>query len=164
MSDNDSDAVREKYGSFIDQHLATYLDSGGTEGHIMDMSHTGVNALLPTLLLKTRGRRTGRELIVPLIYGCYGQEWVVIASRGGMPQHPAWYLNLREQKETAFQVATQCFRATWREAAGEEQDRVWAYMAHLFPPYRDYRRATAGQRDIPVIMLRPTAAQSVFKR
>ncbi|MCK9564408.1 MAG: nitroreductase family deazaflavin-dependent oxidoreductase [Bacteroidales bacterium] len=162
MSNNDSDKVREKYGSFIDQHLATYLRSGGAEGHIVDMSHTGVPGLLPTLLLKTRGRRTGRESIVPLIYGCYGQEWVVIGSRGGTPDHPFWYLNLREQQETAFQVATQCFRASWRQAEGAERDAVWAYMEQLFPPYREYRRATEGQREIPVVMLRPSGELPVF--
>ena len=162
MSNTDSEKVREQYGSFIDRHLAAYLGSGGVEGHIMDMSHVGVDGLLPTLLLKTRGRRSGRESIVPLIYGCYGQEWVVIGSRGGTPDHPFWYLNLLEQDELSFQVATQCFRASWRHAEGDERDAVWAYMAQLFPPYREYERATRGQREIPVVMLRPTEPLPVF--
>ncbi len=164
MTQRDKEQVKEKYGSFIDTHLALYLDSGGADGHIMDMSHVGVPGLLPTLLLKTRGRRSGADRIVPLIYGVHGLHWVVIGSRGGTPDHPFWYLNLQGQREVEFQVATQCFRGTWREAEGDERQGVWDYMAHLFPPYRDYEQATRGQRRIPVIMLRPRERIATFSR
>ena len=68
---------------FVSQHRARYLASGGAEGHLVDMSHVGVPGLLPTLLLRTVGRRSGRTLTIPLIYGVFGREWVVIASKGG---------------------------------------------------------------------------------
>lgn len=155
------EALLQRTLAFIADHRASYLSSGGEEGHLIDMSHVGVPGLTPTLLLGTVGRRSGNRLIAPLIYGCFGKEWVVIASKGGSPDHPAWFLNLREQPEVAFQVATQCFRATWREAEGEERARVWDYMGGIYPPYHDYQR-TAGARRIPVVMLKPVAPLPVF--
>lgn len=162
MSHSETENLRKEHGSFIDTHLSTYLDSGGREGHIIDMSHVGVPGMLSTLLLKTVGRRSGRDIIVPLIYGCYGVEWVVIGSKAGAAGHPFWYLNLLEREEVFFQVATQCFRATWRHAEGRERDDVWAYMEHLFPPYKGYKQATEGQRVIPVVMLKPISPAAVF--
>jgi deazaflavin-dependent oxidoreductase (nitroreductase family) len=156
-----SEELLQRTLDFIADHRARYLASGGAEGHLIDMSHVGVPGLTPTLLLGTVGRRSGARLIAPLIYGCYGKEWVVIASKGGSPEHPAWFLNMREQAEVAFQVATQCFRATWREAEGEERARVWDYMGGIYPPYHDYQQ-TAGARRIPVVMLRPGAPIPVF--
>src|SRR5262249_22739241 len=119
-------------------------------------SHVGVNHYLPSLLLETTGRKSGRRLIVPLIYGVQPGEWVVVGSKGGAETHPAWYLNLQEQKEVGFQVATQAFRAHWRSPDGAEHAAVWDYMERLFPPYGDYRKATT--RTIPLVMLKPFAA------
>lgn len=160
MTDAQADLVAQ-FRAFIESHLKTYLASGGAEGHIKDMSHVGVSHLLPTLLLKTVGRRSGKTLIVPLIYGYYAGEWVVIASKGGAPEHPAWFLNMQDQKEVDFQVATQAFRGAWRTPEGDERDNVWRYMAGVYPPYDDYQKTTGG-RVIPVVMLRADAAIPVF--
>ncbi len=158
----DPDKVLKQHLDFIANHQQSYLRSGGTEGHIIDMSHTGVKALLPTLLLKTTGRRSGKQLIVPLIYGIYGNEWVVIASKGGSPDHPAWYLNLKAQAEVEFQVASQCFRGNWRAAESEERQAVWDYMSKIYPLYNDYQQTSQG-RLIPVVLLKPELSQQVFK-
>ena len=159
---SDQEDLVAQFRVFIDNHLKTYLSSSGAEGHIMDMSHVGVAHLLPTLLLKTVGRRSGKPLIVPLIYGYYAGEWVVIASKGGAPDHPAWFLNLESGPQIEFQVATQAFRGAWRVAAGDEREKVWRYMAGVYPPYDDYQKTTGG-RVIPVVMLRAETPMPVFK-
>jgi len=138
----------------FDRHRDLYLASGGAEGHIYDLANLGTSGLLPTLLLRTIGRKSGAVHILPLIYGVYGNEWVIVASKGGSPAHPAWYHNLMAMPDVVFQVATQAFRATCREAAGEERERVWDYMARLFPPYVTYQ-ARATDRLIPVVMMKP---------
>lgn len=141
-------------GSFLKEHRGQYLGSGGREGHIVDTSPVGTPRFSPTLLLKTRGRRSGDPYIVPLTYGMWGKEWVVVASKGGAPEHPAWYLNLRSRSECEMQIATQVFRCSWREALGEERHRVRSYMAGLYVPFAEYARKVTG-RVIPVIMLLP---------
>jgi deazaflavin-dependent oxidoreductase (nitroreductase family) len=152
----------KRLADYVAQHRGRYLSSGGTDGHIEEFTLAGATRRLPTLLLRTRGRRSGHPQIVPLIYGCCAGEWVVIASKGGTPQHPAWFLNLREQPEIEFQVATQAFRAGWRVAEGEERARVWDHMQGLYPPYADYQRI-ATQRVIPVVMLNPRERVPVFR-
>ena len=103
-----------------------------------------------------RGRKSGKQLIVPLSYGMYGKEWVIVGSRGGTPEHPAWFLNLQaaEKPECVVQIGTQAFRCSWREVQGEERKPVWDYMCGLFDPYVRYEKKIAGRRVMPVIMLK----------
>ncbi|CAN7442795.1 nitroreductase/quinone reductase family protein [Phenylobacterium sp. LjRoot225] len=157
-SQEGADELLARTQEFVADHLARYLASGGADGHIEDFSHVGVPGMLPTLLLKTTGRRSGRSSVVPLLYGVFGGEWVVIASKGGAPEHPAWFLNLLEQGEAVFQIATQEFRGAWRVAEGQERARVWSYMAGLYPPYTAYEQS-AGDRVIPVVMLKPVSGR-----
>lgn len=161
MSFEGTEQLLKRTQNFVDDHRALYLRSGGAEGHIVDLSHAGARGLLPTLLLKTKGRRSGRASIVPLIYGVFGDEWVVVGSKGGATEHPAWFLNLESQRDVAFQVGAQAFAASWRLAEGEERGKVWSYMQHLYPPYADYSVA-AGGRTIPLVMLRPIGQIPVF--
>lgn len=156
-----SDELLARTADSIAQHLALYLETGGREGHVRDFTPVGARGFLPTLLLKTTGRRSGETRYAPLIYGLWDGEWVVVGSKGGAPQHPAWYLNLAPGQEVAFQVATQAFRASWREAQGEEYAKVFRYMADLFPPYDTYQ-AAAG-RQIPIVLLRAIAETPVFE-
>lgn len=162
MAYEGSEKLLARTQNFVDDHRAQYLNSGGAEGHIVDMSHAGAPGMAPTLLLKTTGRKSGKTQISPLIYGIYGREWVIIGSKGGAPDHPAWYLNLKEMAETEFQVGTQAFSATWREAQGDERNQVWDYIGRVYPPYADYSSG-AGDRVIPVILLRPKDPVAVFK-
>ena len=161
MSEESSDELLKRTLAFVNNHRTSYLESGGRQGHIMDMSHVGVNGMLPTLLLRTIGRKSGQPSTVPLIYGCCNGEWIVVASKGGAPTHPAWYLNLLEQQEVEFQVGTQCFNASWREPDATEYREIWDYMAKHYPPYNDYRQ-TAGNRVIPIVLLRPMSERDAF--
>ena len=147
--------------AFISEHLSGYLASGGSQGHIIDFTVIGGLRFTTTLLLETFGRKSGERRIVPLIYGNFGGEAVIIASKGGADVHPGWYFNLQPGKEVTIQIATQTFRATWREAKGAERETLWRFMADLFPPYRDYRKAT--DRVIPVILLAPGEAVAALK-
>ena len=85
----------------------------------------------------------------------YGKEWVIVGSRGGTPEHPSWYLNLKAaaQPECVIQIATQAFRCAWREVQGEERKPVWDYMCGLHDPYVRYEKMVGDKRVMPVLML-----------
>ena len=134
---------------FIKNHLRLYLETDGKEGHMWQAP--GLDPL-PTLLLKTKGRRSGKERILPLIYGKRGDDYVVVASKGGFPTHPLWYLNLVDEAEVGVQVATEKFQARARTASGDERSSLWEMMAEIYSPYNDYQK-TAGTREIPVVVL-----------
>jgi deazaflavin-dependent oxidoreductase (nitroreductase family) len=136
---------------WVADHFQTYVESGGTRGHVVDVSDIGGYSFTTTLLLKTIGRRTGEARISPLVYGDIAGELVIVGSRGGAPKHPAWYFNIKAAKEVEFQVATECFRGPWREPEGSERQKIWDFMVDVFPPYQEYQKAT--DRQIPLVML-----------
>jgi proline iminopeptidase len=138
---------------WIRDHVRRYLESNGADGHMWDSSVAGGPGLVPTLLLTTTGRKSGRKLMLPLIYGKTDGGYVVIASKGGAPAHPAWYLNLSEHPEVDVQVGPAKFRAHARTAGGAERSALWKQLAGIFPPYEGYQRRTA--REIPVVVLEP---------
>src|SRR3954464_3771155 len=109
---------------WIERHLQAYLATDGAEAHRLASSPGGGRAQTPTLILKTIGRRSGQPHLTPLIYGRHGEEVVVIGSKGGAPEHPAWYLNLTARPEVAFQVADKKYRGRWRVAEGAERAQV----------------------------------------
>jgi len=160
MSDASSAEIAKARRSWKDDHLGMYLRSGGAEGHIVDVSDIGGHRFTTTLLLKLIGRKSGIERINPLIYGDIGGEVVIVASKGGADQHPAWYLNIKGSQQIAFQIATQAFQATWREPEGAERARVWDFMVGVFPPYKGYQASTS--RQIPVVMLSALQPIAVF--
>jgi deazaflavin-dependent oxidoreductase (nitroreductase family) len=108
----------------------------------------------PILLLTLAGRKSGKRRTTPLLYGRDGDNYVVIASMGGAPKHPAWYHNLQGQ-EAEIQVGRKRLRVRARDAEGEERERLWALMVSLYPPYDDYQTKT--ERRIPVVVLEPVA-------
>jgi deazaflavin-dependent oxidoreductase (nitroreductase family) len=160
MSDESSAQIAVARRDWKTDHLGMYLDSGGAEGHIVDVSDIGGHNFTTTLLLKYTGRKSGRTIITPLIYGDIGGEAVIVASKGGADHHPAWYLNVIESGELEFQIATQAFRATWREPEGDERAKVWAFMEGVFPPYISYQAST--ERQIPLVMLKPVEEVAPF--
>ena len=89
---------------WIKDHLKRYIESNGEDGHLWDASLGGGTGMVPTLLLTTTGRKSGKPLMLPLIYGRAGDAYVVVASKGGAPAHPAWYLNLAADPEVQVQV------------------------------------------------------------
>ena len=161
MSDDSSAEIREARKDWVTEHREMYLRSGGAEGHIMDVTAVGGHAFTTHCMIKYKGRKSGRTLITTLIYGDIGGEVVIVASKGGADHNPAWYLNIRDSKEIEFQVATQAFRASWREPAGAERDKVWNFMVDVFPAYADYQAST--DRQIPLVMLKPLEPVDVFR-
>jgi deazaflavin-dependent oxidoreductase (nitroreductase family) len=151
VSDATSEEIANARRDWKAEHMGMYLGSRGAEGHIVDLRDIGGHRFTTTLLLKTVGRKTGKTRITPLIYGDTGGEVVIVASKGGADAHPAWYLNIKDQSELYFQVASQAFRGTWREPDGAERGALWAFMEQIFPPYKGYQAST--ERVIPLVMM-----------
>ena len=151
MSNSSYSELAKARRNWIGEHRHAYLGSGGAQGHIMDVTDIGGHKFTTMLLLRYVGRKSGRTMIAPLIYGDIGGEVVIVASKGGADHHPAWYLNLKDGKDLSFQIATQAYRATWREPQGSERTQVWDFMVGVFPPYKAYQAST--QREIPLVMM-----------
>ena len=107
----------------------------------------------PALLLTTTGRRSGEPTTTPLIYGRDGENYVLIASQGGAPEHPGWYRNLAKEPEVELQVKADHVRGRARTAEGDERERLWREMARIWPHYDEY--ATRTDRRIPVVVVEP---------
>ncbi len=140
---------------FVADHLRRYLATNGADGYLLDMVPHGGQGTAPCLLLTTTGRKSGLDFTLPLIFGEANGGYVIVASRGGAPAHPAWYLNLVAQPTVTVQIRERVFRARARTAAGAERATLWRMMAGVFPPYEDYQRKT--EREIPVVVLDPLA-------
>jgi deazaflavin-dependent oxidoreductase (nitroreductase family) len=134
--------------SWVARHTQRYLATGGREGHEW---RPGV----PTLLLTTTGRRSGVKRRTALIYGRDTADYVVVASQGGAPRHPAWYLNLEADPNVEIQVFDKVVPATAHTATGAERERLWALMREIWPAYDEYQKRT--DRQIPVVVLTPAA-------
>jgi deazaflavin-dependent oxidoreductase (nitroreductase family) len=130
--------------AIIDDHLARYLSSGGSDGHFIDG--------LPTLLLTSIGRRSGLPRTTPLIYGQDGEDFLVVGSLGGSPTAPQWYLNIAANPAVEVQVATERFSALARTADDLEKPRLWRIVTAVYPEYDVYQRRT--ERQLPVVVLR----------
>ena len=151
MADSDANAIHAARKDWTRTHRATYLASGGADGHVMDLRDVGGPRFGTHCLIRYRGRRSGRMLITPLCYVAVGGEVVICASRGGADHHPAWYLNLTAAETVDVQIATQAWRATWRQPEGAEREKVWGLLVDAFPFYADYEAST--DRVIPLVML-----------
>jgi deazaflavin-dependent oxidoreductase (nitroreductase family) len=125
------------------EHVRVYRETDGETGYIWN----GV----PILLLTTKGRKSGEPRTVPLIYRQVGDISVVIASKGGSAQHPAWFLNIADDPEVEVQIKGEVFPARARIAEGEERDKLWAEAAAAWPQYDMYQTRT--DRQIPVVAL-----------
>ncbi|MEM9405224.1 MAG: nitroreductase/quinone reductase family protein [Acidobacteriota bacterium] len=138
---------------WISDHIKLYQEDP-EKAHYWDATLGGGEGLLPTLLLTTVGRNSGQLRPIPLIYRQVGENYVIIASKGGAPAHPAWFLNLEARPECDVQVASRKMKATARVAEGEERVDLWAQLAQDYPPYDEYQQL-AGDREIPVVVLEP---------
>lgn len=136
---------------WIREHVELYL-TDPEKAHMWDASSAGGSGLLPTLLLITRGRKTGETKMLPLIYKAVGEAFVIIASKGGAPTHPAWYLNLEAEPDCEIRVGKQAYEVRARVAEGDERQSLWQQLAEVYPPYDDYQQY-AGDRQIPVVVL-----------
>lgn len=132
---------------WVAKHVKGYVESDGRRGH----RWSGVN----TLLLTTRGRKTGKLRRTALIYGRDRERYLVVGSTGGAKRHPSWYLNLVENPDVTVQVGEEKFPATARTATSRQKPRLWRIMASIWPEYDRYQART--DRDIPVVILEPKA-------
>jgi deazaflavin-dependent oxidoreductase (nitroreductase family) len=128
---------------WVAEHVRRYATSDGKIGHRWSGMHT--------LLITTRGRKTGVLRRTALIYGQDGDRYVVVASNGGKNKHPSWYLNSLENPEVHVQVGTEKFLARARPATGEERPSLWELMTSIFSHYENFQKKTS--REIPVVIL-----------
>ena len=136
--------VTDSPTGWVAEHVHRYVETDGREGH----EWRGV----PTLLLTTRGRKSGKLRRTALIYGKDGEErYLLVASKGGAPEHPSWYLNLTEHPEVEVQVGADKFAARARTADAQEKPRLWQVMVSIWPDYDGYQKKTG--RDIPVVIV-----------
>ncbi len=133
-----------KLGSSV--HAGVYRATGGKLFGRMGKS--------PILILNTVGRKSDKKRATPLLYAVDGENFVIIASKGGAPSHPAWYLNLMANPDATVEVKGREVRVTAEQVEGEEKMRLWQKMAELYPTYDDYQKKT--ERQIPLRILRPT--------
>ena len=126
-------------------HSFVYRATGGGVG--------GRLAGASVLLLTTTGRKSGKEHTVPLLYLEDGENMVVVASNGGTPRHPAWWLNLEKKPEAIVEIGHRKLRVRAERASPEEKDRLWPKLVAMYAGYESYRCRT--DREIPVVILRP---------
>jgi len=148
-------AVPDHLPAWIQDHMRRYPESDGADGHMWNSSAAGGPGPVPTLLLTTTGRKSGKARMLPLIYGKAKDGYVIVASKGGAPAHPDWYLNLVARPEVEVQVEAKRFRAKARTTSGSERSALWQQMGAIYRPYEDYQKRT--DREIPVVMLAPIA-------
>ncbi len=128
---------------FGQEHVDAYRETDGERGY----EWKGTQCLL----LTTTGRKSGEERTLPLIFAEDDGRYVIVASKGGAPEHPAWYLNMQENPEVEVQVKGDVFKATPHDAEGEERERLWEVMVGEWPDYDNYQTKT--DRQIPVVIL-----------
>ncbi|HUA74035.1 MAG TPA: nitroreductase family deazaflavin-dependent oxidoreductase [Solirubrobacteraceae bacterium] len=125
------------------EHVRVYRETAGERGY-----HWRGTTIL---LLTTRGRRSGEERTTPLIHRTDGERFVIVASKGGTPENPSWYENLRADPHATIEVKGETIPVTAATAAGEERERLWRLMAEVWPDYDAYQART--EREIPVVVL-----------
>jgi deazaflavin-dependent oxidoreductase (nitroreductase family) len=142
-----AEEIHDNPTGWINKHIRSYVATDGATGQRYDGKDS--------LLITTRGRKSGKLRRTALYYGVDANRYVVIASYGGRPVHPGWYLNLVAEPELAVQIGAEVFRCRARTAEGEEEARLWDLMAGIFPLYNKYRAGT--DRHIPVVVLERAA-------
>ena len=139
----EAEEVLDSAVGWVAEHTRRYVETNGEDGHLW----RGV----PTLLLTTRGRRSGKLRRTALIYGQDGDRYLVVASKGGSARHPYWYLNLIADPNVQVQVGPDKFAARATTAPPEEKARLWRVMANIWPAYDEYQTRTG--REIPVVVI-----------
>ena len=126
-----------------DEHVRRYEETDGEVGYLWNGA--------TILVLTTTGRKSGEPRKFALIYDSRGDDLVVVASKGGAPDHPGWYENLLAHPDASVQVRGERFDVRARTAEGAERDELWRLMNRSWPNYDTY--ATRTDREIPVVVL-----------
>jgi proline iminopeptidase len=140
--------MSEAENLFGEKHVQRYRETGGEVGHRWKRGSK-------ILLLTTKGRKSGEPRTKPLIYEQDGGRYVIVASKGGAPDHPGWYRNLQKDPNVELQVLDEVFPARARTAEGEERARLWQLVNQQWPDYDSYQTRT--DREIPVVVLERTS-------
>lgn len=127
---------------FGQEHVRRYRETDGEQGY----NWRGTTILL----LTTTGRSTGQERTTPLIHQTDDGHWVVVASKGGAPDHPDWFKNLQADPQATIQVKDEVIPVRATVADGDERQRLWGLMTEVWPAYDDYQGKT--ERQIPVVV------------
>ena len=130
---------------FTGVHVFFYRLSGGKLGGRFGKS--------PVLLLNTTGRKTGRQRTTPLLYLQDGDNLILVASYGGAPKHPVWWLNLQAKPEAEVEIGRKKLRVIARQADAAERERLWPLVVAMYGEYAEYQKKTT--REIPVVILHP---------
>jgi deazaflavin-dependent oxidoreductase (nitroreductase family) len=125
-------------------HIERYEATDGAEGYEWEKGTT-------ILLLHTTGRKSGKDVTSPLIFRDFGDDYLIVASKGGDPNPPDWYLNLEKNPDVRVQIKGEVFDATARTATPAEKPKMWQHMVEAWPDYSDYQKKT--DRNIPVVVL-----------
>ena len=136
MSDSDD----QLFGA---EHVRVYRETGGAHGY-----HWRGTEIL---LLTTTGRRSGEPRTPPLIHRTDGGRWVIVASKGGAPEDPAWFSNMQADPDATIQVLAEEIPVRMSVAEGEERERLWKLMTEVWPAYDEYQAKT--DRTIPIVVL-----------
>ncbi|HVH23818.1 MAG TPA: nitroreductase family deazaflavin-dependent oxidoreductase [Pseudonocardia sp.] len=110
----------------------------------------------PVVLITMRGAKTGKRRLVPLMRVEHDGAYAIVASKGGAPEHPVWYRNVKANPELELQDGTASGRYVARELSGDERAAWWERAVAAYPPYAEYQTKT--DRLIPVFVLEPTSA------
>jgi deazaflavin-dependent oxidoreductase (nitroreductase family) len=141
--------VFDSPAGWVAKHIKRYVATDGAAGH----RYMGV----PSLLLTTRGRRTGKLRRTALMYGEDAGRYLLVASNGGSATHPAWYLNLSANPDVEVQVRGERFMARARTATPDEKATLWKIVSAAFPTYDRYLKTAANKgREIPLIIVERT--------
>lgn len=132
---------------WVAKNIAQYVATDGREGSVQRGA--------PLLLLTTQGRKSRKWRRTALIFGQRDGDYIIVASKGGAPAHPSWYLNLVANPRVRVQVYDRIFEARARTATADEKPGLWSLMASIWPDYNEYTKKTT--RDIPVVVLEPVA-------
>jgi deazaflavin-dependent oxidoreductase (nitroreductase family) len=126
-----------------EKHVKVYRETNGEQGYLWN----GV----PTLLLTTTGRKSGEPRTIPIIFTPFNDSFVIIASKGGSPEHPKWYLNILADPHVTVQVKADVFKALARTAESPEREVIWAQAVKSWPNFDVYQSRTT--RLIPVVVI-----------
>jgi deazaflavin-dependent oxidoreductase (nitroreductase family) len=127
---------------FGDEHVRVYRETDGERGY--EWRGTTI------LLLTTVGRKSGEQRTTPLIHRTDGGHWIVVASKGGAPEHPSWCENLLADPDATIQVKGEHIDVRASTASGDERTRLWSLMTEVWPAYDEYQTKT--DREIPVVV------------
>lgn len=151
MSETPVTPARSDIGTDIsligEEHVRRYRETDGETGYLWN----GATALL----LTTKGRKSGEARTIAIIFKQVGDRYAIIASKGGAPSHPAWYLNILADPHVTVQIKGERFAGVARVAEGAERDELWAESLRQWPNYEVYQART--ERRIPVVVVERTA-------